>query len=352
MNSRGDLPLLPTSVVGSYALPSWFHLAKEHLARGDLGVTDIREFEDDGVALAILDQERAGIDVVSDGEMRRHEFLAGFLRTVGGLRQVPTPRRIGEPGLDDRPHYETVGPLHLPDSLGLVEEYRAARAVAERPLKVTIPGPFAFSAHIVPVDHYSSRLGVAEEFVGLINAELRAVVHAGAEFVQVDEPVTPGQGEEPYRAADLVRLVAATLEGVVAKRAMHVCFGAYKRLTYAKRTYRPYFPRLLDAPVDQFVLEFANREMSEIDLFRDLGARELGAGVIDVRSWYRETPEDVAEMVRACLAHVPADKLWLNPDCGLRRMPRGQARAKLAALAAGVRPVRQELEGKVSWKVS
>jgi 5-methyltetrahydropteroyltriglutamate--homocysteine methyltransferase len=128
------------------------------------------------------------------------------------------------------------------------------------------------------------------------------------------------------------------------KFALHICFGTYKKVPYAKRTYRSYFPDILEAKADQFVLEFANREMSEIDQWRHWAPdRELAAGVIDVRTAYCETPEDVAERIRVCLEHLPVEKLLLCPDCGMRRVVRYLAFDKLRALVKGTELVRKEL---------
>jgi 5-methyltetrahydropteroyltriglutamate--homocysteine methyltransferase len=144
----------------------------------------------------------------------------------------------------------------------------------------------------------------------------------------------------------LVELYNRCFEGVqVERRFYHVCFGTLEGFSISERSYRPLFPALLDARADQFVLELANRELSEVELWSELQIpSELGAGVIDTKSFYVERPEVVARRIRRVLEHVPAERLWLNPDCGLARMPRHLARRKLHALVDGTRLVRAEME--------
>src|SRR5439155_17078424 len=158
---------------------------------------------------------------------------------------------------------------------------------------------------------------MAERFAEVINEELKELVRAGAQWVQLDEPARGNvTGEE------MARLYNLATEGVDAKLGFHVCFGNRYGRSRFKRSYRPYFPGILEARADQFVLEFASRELAELDVWREYGAgRELGAGVVDVKSFYPETPEDIAERTRAILAVCPADKLTLYPDCGFGWSP-------------------------------
>jgi 5-methyltetrahydropteroyltriglutamate--homocysteine methyltransferase len=347
MSRDAALPLLPTTVVGAYGRPSWLHTAKAEIARGGYGPTDTREALDDAVEIAILDQTRAGIDVVSDGEMRREGFLGTFADRLTNLRNVGPLRKVGEVGLDMEPALETTGKIEVPHGMGIVEEYEYLRAHTDKPIKMTCPGPYALTAYIRPVEGYRSRRELAEAFVPAINAELKRLVAAGATFIQVDEPAISGVDVAPTPPADMVALFNQTVEGVNAKLALHICFGTYRKMPYAPRTYAPYLPVLRDVRADHLVLEYANRMMSEIELWRELGGdRELGAGVIDVRNWYVETPEEVAALIRTALKHVPAERLYLNPDCGLRRQARWVGFKKLQALAEGAAIVRRELTGR------
>lgn len=174
-----------------------------------------------------------------------------------------------------------------------------------------------------------------------MNKELKALAAAGAEFIQVDEPAF---SEIHQDGKELAAIFNATVEGVKAKIAMHICFGNHHGRPLVKRTFRKLFPGVLDAKCDQFVLEFANREMAEIDFWKEVGQRkELGAGLIDQKSFYVETPEDVAERIRIALKYAPAEKLWINPDCGFNPTPRWIALPKLMAMVEGTKIVRREL---------
>jgi 5-methyltetrahydropteroyltriglutamate--homocysteine methyltransferase len=195
--------------------------------------------------------------------------------------------------------------------------------------------------HIRPGLGYKNRLDLAWEFTEVINAELKALVDAGADYIQLDEPsfaVIPGELKE------WVDLYNSSVKDVGAKLALHVCFGNLGSRPRGKRMYKWMFPELLDVNANQLVLEFANREMAEHDLWREFGVQmELGAGVIDVKSFYVETPEDVAERIRLLLKNVDPNRLYISPDCGFFQLPRWLAYLKLEAMVAGVNIVRREL---------
>ena len=339
----GPHGLLPTTVIGSYAMPGWLWTAVGEIDKGNYGETDVREAFDDAVNIAIMDQERAGVDIITDGEMRRWYFVQSFYKRMEGIASDPPLRKVGLYGYDSPPRYHTVEKVTVPDGLGIVEEFKYARLRTSRPLKATCPGPLTITIHLRPQDAYSDRLELAWEFTRVINRELKALVEAGADFIQIDEPsfaIMPGT------VKDWVDLYNASVEGVDAKLALHVCFGNLTSRARGKRTYRWMFPELLDANAEQIVLEFANREMSESGLWSELGIeRELGAGVVDIKSFYVETPEDVAERIRLLLEHVPAERLYLNPDCGFFQLPRWLSYLKLEALVAGTKIVRSELAG-------
>ena len=181
---------------------------------------------------------------------------------------------------------------------------------------------------------------MAERFAEVINQELKGLVAAGAEFIQIDEPA---RGH--VSGQEMARLFNLATEGVRARLAFHVCFGNRFGRSRFDRTYRPYFPALLEARTDQFVLEFAGREMAELDFIGQYAreGRELGAGVIDVKGFHPETPEEVADRIRKVLKVWPAEKLYVNPDCGFGWSPRNMCNGKIRALAAGARLVRKEL---------
>jgi len=209
-------------------------------------------------------------------------------------------------------------------------------------VKATCAGPLTFGSRIHPGSVYKGVVDVAERFAEVINAELRGLVAAGAELIQLDEPARGNvSGEE------MARLFNLATAGINVKLAFHICFGNRFGRSRFSRSYEPYFPGLLKARADQFVLEFAGRELSEVDLWKRYGeGRELGAGVIDVKGFNQDTVDEVAARIRRVLQVCPVEKLTVNPDCGFGWSPRYMCNQKLAALAAGTALVRKELSGR------
>ena len=333
---------LLTSTTGSYARPSWLFAGLTAAERGELGTADVAELLDDAVDLAIREQEAAGIDILTDGEMRRAGFFtAAFYGHLTGIRSLPPGRLVGPTGHDQQHRFEVLEPITAPAGLGVVAEYLYARAQTVKPLKMTVPGPFTLSGRLTfgPGQVYPDRLAAAWAFVPILNAELRALAVAGVGFVQIDEP---SPAIHPEAQADFAGLLNAALDGVSGMRvAVHLCFGNYMGRPLAKRTYRPVLDSMLAFRADELVLEFANREMTEPDLLADIAPhRDLAIGVIDVKSYYLETAEDVAGRIDLVLAAgVPAERLTLVPDCGFSQTARWAARPKLHALVDGTRLV-------------
>jgi 5-methyltetrahydropteroyltriglutamate--homocysteine methyltransferase len=343
-----SLPLIYTHVMGSHGFPGWFWTALDKVKAGEYGATDEREMFDDATQLAIRDQERAGIDVVCDGEMRRFFFVQTFYGRMEGLEHLEPLRKTGLYAYDSVPRYRATKRVTVPKGLGTVDEFRYLQTQTDRPVKATVPGPVTLSIHIQtrPGDgvYNNDRLAVCWDMVPAVNAELKALVAAGATWIQVDEPsaaIVPGQLDE------YVKMFNACVEGVRAKIGYHVCFGNLLSRPRGKRSYRWLFPKLLDCKCDQFVFEYANREMAEIEMWKDVGVdREVACGVVDVKSFYMETPDDVAERLRRCLEFIPVDKLSAIPDCGFFPVPRWVAAEKLKRMVAGAKVVRAELTGK------
>ncbi len=345
---------LTTSVVGSHAHPGWMEAALAAIERGEGGPADLAELLDDAVTIALLDQERAGIDVVSDGEMRRAGFFtAEFYRHLTGVRPLPPERRWGPAGHDQQHRFEVVEPIAAPAGLGVVDEFRFAVARTHRPLKVTIPGPFTLSGRLRtgPGEVYRDRAAAAEAFVPILAAELDALAAEGASFVQIDEPSPAIHPDAPVDFADLFNRTVAGIVGRPGLRiGVHLCFGNYVGRPLAKRTYRPVLDQLRRFRADELVLEFANRELAELEILPELAASfDLAVGVVDVKSYYLETADDVAERIeRVLAAGVPEARLSLVPDCGFSQTARWAATAKLRALVAGrdlVRGARSRQEG-------
>lgn len=341
-----DLSLLPTMGVGSYASPAWLTATRRVLRAGDAGPADMEEAMQDAIKIAVWDQEEAGLDILTDGEIRRQRFLWNVVEKLSGLKVIPAQRKLGVVSYDSAPRFETVERVTAPGGLGIVQEYTYVRALTDKPLKVCCPGPLTVALPITPKGGYTNGdyLPMLYDLAEVVNLELRQLVAAGATFIQIDEPSAAGRTPH-LPVEETVRLFNKTVEGVQAKIAVHICFGNNQGRPAMKRTYKPLFPGILDVKADQFALEYANREMAELDLWSQYGGgRELAAGVIDVKSMYLETPEDVAERIRAVLKHVKPEKLYLTCDCGFSASSRGLARAKLGALVAGAKIVRKELE--------
>ena len=338
----GDLPPLPTTVVGSHAKPGWWHTCKGLAEQGEWGQADLEELLDDAVDIAILDQERAGIDVITDGESRRLDgYVDGYYAIIDGIRATPPGRRAGPWGYDQQTRYEATDKIVAPTGLGIVTEFEYLTANTDRPTKVTCAGPLTFGSRIRPGMVYENTVEVAEEFAHVINDELKRLVASGASFIQIDEPARGN-----VTGAEMARLFNMATEGVNAKLAYHICFGNRNGRARFDRRYSNYFPEVLEARAHQFVLEFASREMEEIEQWKQWNdGRELGAGLIDVKSFYPESPEDVADRIRRVLQYADADKVYVNPDCGFGWSPRYIALAKLRAMVEGTLIARKELTG-------
>jgi 5-methyltetrahydropteroyltriglutamate--homocysteine methyltransferase len=337
----GDRPGgLLSGVVGSHARPSWFVSGLDAAHRGEFGPVDLDEMYEDAVDSAIRDQEAAGIEVVSDGEMRRAGFFtAEFYRHLSGVRTLPPPRLLGAGAHDQQHRLEVLEPIAAPDGLGVVAEFRAAVGRTSRPLKVTLPGPYTLSGRLRtgPGEVYPDRLAATEAFVPLLRAELIALADAGATIIQVDEP---SPAIHPDAGADFAALLNAAIEPVVGRVRLgaHLCFGNYLGRPLARRTYRPIVDAMLGFRVDELVLEFANREMAEIELVAELtgAGRDVAVGLVDVKNSYLETADDIAERIDRVLATgAPAERIALVPDCGFSQTARWATVAKLKALVAG-----------------
>jgi len=331
---------LTTSVVGSHAHPGWLDLAVEASQRGELGPRDIREFQDDAVDAALRDQEDAGVEVVSEGEMRRVGFFtAEFYSHLTGVEALLPRRRLGPAGHDQLHKFRVLEPIEAPQGLGVVEEFEYARTRTTKPIKTTIPGPFTLSGRLTygSGEVYGDRIAAARAFVPILAAEFERLADAGATYIQIDEPSPAVHPEASGEFAALFNDAAASVQGRV-YLAAHLCFGNMSGRPLSKRVYRPVLEQALAFEVSEFVLEWANREMAELDVAADITAagRHLSAGVIDVKNYYIETPEDVARRIELVLeAGVPESGLTAVPDCGLSQTARWATKPKLKALVDG-----------------
>jgi 5-methyltetrahydropteroyltriglutamate--homocysteine methyltransferase len=297
----------------------------------------------------VAEQVRAGLDVITDGEQSRYDFNLSFYAFLDGLELEREPRRrFGPPAHDQRGRHTIVGELGASRGLGVVEEFERLRALAPAgpTLKAAVPGPYTLAGRIAPGGEYADRWAVAEALVPIVRDELARVVAAGCEHVQVDEPSMScyAYREDTDR---LVELFNRTVEPVAGRCyvATHLCFGNYKGRAVGKRRYAPMFPAFLGLAVDELHLEMASRELAELERIQEIvgAGKDVAVGIVDVKSYYVETPEDVEQRIVECLRYVPAERLAVAPDCGLSQTARWAARRKLESLVEGARRVRASL---------
>jgi 5-methyltetrahydropteroyltriglutamate--homocysteine methyltransferase len=339
-----DQPLR-TTVIGSYPFPGWLEFVSQNL--NQFGPADLAEAQDDAVLCAIHDQVAAGLDVITDGEQTRLDFNLSFYGYLEGIElESAPPRRFGPPAHDQRGKHKVTGELRAPRGLGAVEEFERLKRLAPSgpTLKASVPGPYTLSGRLLPNERYKDRYALTQALLPLVRSELEALVRAGCKEITVDEPSMScyAHREDPKK---FVEIFNRTVEGVSkCHLSTHLCFGNYKARAIGPRRYAPMFPAFLDLHVDEIHLEMASREFSEIEIIEMIAKRkDVAIGIIDVKSYYIETPDDVADRVKLCLRHAPAERLSFAPDCGLSQTARWAAKQKLANLVTGVKSVRKEL---------
>ena len=357
--------LLPTTVVGSYSVPEWLERLKTEYYQRRISAAHLAEIHDVAIKAAIKDQERAGIDIVSDGELRRDNDIDYFLARIPGVHitqraksdyydyydaavtaPLPEDGAAAPGGEADRDAFsDEHGPAaDVPDTsgLGLAGDFAFTRALTDHPVKFSFTGPFSLSRRIaVGEGAYRDSADLVRALARRLNAEARSLAAAGARFLQIDEPFLAGYPEQAELAVEAVNIVT---EGVPATWALHVCYGnRYARPSWEGH-YDFLFPAVLGARVDQLVLEFARKGLDDLRLIREYGwPSALGLGVIDVKSPVVESPELVAARIRRALEYVDPARLVVNPDCGLRHLTPEVARRKLHVMVAGAAIVRSEL---------
>jgi len=325
-----------TTVIGSYPFPGWLEFACQNLEK--FGLADRAELQDDAVIAAIHDQVAAGLDVITDGEQTRLDFNLSFYGFLEGLELEPAPpRQFGPPAHDQRGKHQVTGELKAPRGLGVVEEFaRLKRLAPAGPvLKASVPGPYTLSGRLAGGDRYA----FTEQLIPIVRAELEALVKAGCTEITVDEPSMScyAYKEDPARYVDIFNRTVATVQGKC-RLSTHLCFGNFKARAVGPRHYAPMFPAFLGMNVDEIHVEMASREFAELELIAQIAeVKHVAVGIIDVKSYYIETPEDVAARVRRCLAFAPAERLSFAPDCGLSQTARWAAKLKLKNLVAGVK---------------
>lgn len=321
-----ELPIFPTSVIGSYPRPRWL---RQMIRLRSIGRVDDRALEeafDDAVRVVVGEQEEAGIDIPSDGEMRRDEMVEYFAQRIGGFRFYG-PVRVWGNNFFNKP--AVVGRLSYRDPI-VLGEFLFLKRVSSRPVvKVTITGPYTIADWSYN-EYYSSKEELAFELARIINREILELEKAGALFVQVDEPALTTHPDEMDWAVEAVN---EAVRGVGIKLGLHVCYSDYALLSR-------YFDRLR---YSQLALEFANRGFRDLEIVSRLGDKEIGLGVVDVHSRSVEDPGEVARAIEKAASLTDPEKIYVNPDCGLKLLPRSVARKKLEAVVQGARLARKKL---------
>ena len=338
--------LIRTTVIGSYPFPGWLEFACQNLDK--FGAADIEELIEDAVIAAIHDQTTAGLDTITDGEQTRLDFNLSFYGYIHGIRANETEtRKFGPPAHDQRGKHDIVEVLTAPKGLGVVNEYLRLKKLAPKGpiLKASVPGPYTLSGRLLPNERYRDRYAITEALLPIVQKELEELVKAGCEEIAVDEPSMScyAYKEDTKRLVDIFN---RTVAPVVSKCRLstHMCFGNFKGRPVGYRSIKPMLPDFLDLKVNEIHIEMANREFAEIELLKVFAEKmDVAVGIIDVKNYYIETPEDVATRIRKCLQYVPAQKLSVAPDCGLSQTARWAARQKLVNLVKGAQIVKQQL---------
>ncbi|MGH7945626.1 MAG: methionine synthase [Opitutaceae bacterium] len=338
---------LRSSVIGSHPFPSWLEFASQHLAV--FGRSDISEIQDDAVIAAIHDQVAAGLDVITDGEQTRLDFNLSFYGYIEGIElESASPRKFGPPAHDQRGKHPITGELKAPRGLGVVDEFKRLQRLAPAggpTLKASVPGPYTLSGRLVPNSEYVDRWAVTEALLPIVRRELEELVAAGCREVSIDEPSMScyAYREDPRRFVDIFNRTVESVQGRT-RLCTHLCFGNYKGRAIGPRRIAPMFPAFLEFKSDEMHVEMASREFAEIEIISEIAKRmDVAVGIIDVKSYYVETPGNVADRVRLCLQHAPADRLVFAPDCGLSQTARWAAQPKLRHMVAGVGQVKKDL---------
>jgi 5-methyltetrahydropteroyltriglutamate--homocysteine methyltransferase len=338
--------LLPTTVVGSYPQPDWLvnrATLSKSVPRVRMNIWRVpepflEEAQDDATLLAIRDLERAGIDIITDGEIRRESYSNRFATALEGIdlakpghvrsrsgHRTPVPRVVGK--------IKRTGPVE-------VRDMKFLRANTDRVAKITLPGPFTMSQQAIN-EHYDEPDEMVMDYAVAVNAEAKDLVKAGADVIQLDEPWLRQDPDAARRIA--VKAINRALQGLTVPTIVHLCFG-YAALVpgETKPVGYSFLPELADVTADQISIEAAQPKL-DLGVLKDLAPKTILLGVLDLGDPRVETSRKVAERIRRGLRHLPAERLIPAPDCGMKYLPRAVAFGKLKAMAEGAAIVRSEL---------
>jgi 5-methyltetrahydropteroyltriglutamate--homocysteine methyltransferase len=340
--------LLPTSLVGSYPQPDWL-IDREKLSKQVPRVRaealwlvppeKLEAAQDDATILAIRDQERAGLDIISDGEQRRESYSNRFATALDGIdidKPGTTINRSGRP----IPVPRVVGPIRRRHPVEL-RDLQVLRANTSRKIKATVPGPFTMGKQAQD-DYYKDEEAVALAYADAVNAEIKDLFAAGADVVQIDEP---WMQQHPEKARQYgLKALGRALDGITGTVAVHLCFG-YAAVVHDKPSGYSFLAELESCKAQQISIEAAQPKL-DLAVLGKLPSKTIIVGVIDLADMTIETPATVAGRIRAALAHVPPERVAVAPDCGMKYLPRAVAFAKMKAMADGAALVRRELSGR------
>src|SRR5690348_4084128 len=339
--------LLQTTVVGSYPQPDW--LVNRDMLSKVVPRTRMKEIwrvaepflqqaQDDATLLAIRDMERAGLDIITDGEMRRESYSNHFATALDGIDSDHPAEIVNRTG-NKTPVPRVVGKIRRTRAVE-VRDMQFLRANTARLAKITLPGPFTMGQQVKD-EFYRDAEAMCMDYAQAVNEEAHDLVKAGADVIQLDEPWLRNNPEEAKRYA--VKVINRALEGLAVPTVVHLCFG-YAAVVpgLSKPSGYSFLPQLADTIAQQISIESAQPKI-DLGVLKDLAPKTVMLGVIDLNDPEAETPEKVAERIRAGLKYLPADKLLPAPDCGMKYLPRATAFGKLKAMAEGAALVRKEL---------
>jgi len=338
--------LLPTTLVGSYPQPDWLidrpSLAKQMPPRvraRELWRVDAEHLEaaqDDATLLAIRDQERAGLDIITDGEQRRESYSNRFATALDGVdidNPGKTPNRTGGFAIVPR----IVSPVRRRHPVE-VRDAKFLRANTDQKIKMTVPGPFTMAQQCED-QYYGDEEALALDYAAALNAEIKDLFAAGADVVQLDDPWMQARPEKAKAYG--LKAVDRALAGVSGTTAVHLCFG-YAQMVKNKPAAYSFLPELDRCAAQQISIEAAQPRL-DLSVLKQLPSKTIILGVLDLSDQNVETPQVVAERIRAALPHVPAERIVVAPDCGLKYLPRAVAYGKMCAMVQGAAMVRAEL---------
>ena len=341
-----DFPLLPTSLVGSYPQPEWLIDRAKLAGRFPPRVRAkelwrvapdlLAEAQDDATLLAIRAQERAGLDLLTDGESRRESYSNHFATALAGV-DLDNPGTALDRSGHPNPVPRVVGPISRRQEVQ-VRDLQFLRANTDRAVKITVPGPFTMSQQ-AQIEHYADPAEAAMAYAAAVNEEIQDLFAAGADVVQIDEPYMQARPDaaREYGVAALQR----ALQGVTGRTAVHICFG-YAAIIHERPAGYSFLPELANVPVQQVSIETAQSGL-DLGVLRDLSDKTVILGVVDLSTPQVESVETIADRVRRAFAYLPPEQVVIAPDCGMKYLSRESADGKMRAMAGAAALLRKEL---------